>query len=157
MSILLVWKIQLQLAICLWFYNICCCFTKNKITQQKFRILIMSFALGAHINPAVTIACFFTRLITPLRTTMYILAQLGGSIAGAALLYGWVVQTWEIQEIFLFLRLTSSTASLSRLNFFRIIFSCISSKTFKLVPHTYDTYIRMEENRFVEDWEEKKY
>lgn len=43
---------------------------------------------GAHINPAVTLACFVTRLISPLRTTMYIAAQLGGGIAGAALLYG---------------------------------------------------------------------
>ncbi|KAL7040605.1 hypothetical protein ACKWTF_000455 [Chironomus riparius] len=43
---------------------------------------------GAHINPAVTLACFVTRLISPLRMTMYIAAQLGGGIAGAALLYG---------------------------------------------------------------------
>lgn len=51
-------------------------------------INLLLLYLGAHINPAVTIACFFTRLITPLRTTMYVLAQLGGGIAGAALLHG---------------------------------------------------------------------
>ncbi|KAG5675960.1 hypothetical protein PVAND_005817 [Polypedilum vanderplanki] len=47
---------------------------------------------GAHINPAVTLACFVTRLISPLRTAMYIAAQLGGGIAGAALLYGYVFE-----------------------------------------------------------------
>lgn len=51
-------------------------------------ICISDCFTGAHINPAVTIACFFTRRITPLRTAMYIAAQLGGGIAGAALLYG---------------------------------------------------------------------
>lgn len=43
---------------------------------------------GAHINPAVTMALTVTRAITPLRTVMYITAQCGGGIAGAALLYG---------------------------------------------------------------------
>ena len=51
-------------------------------------IYISDCFAGAHINPAVTIACFFTRLISPLRATMYIAAQLGGGIAAAALLYG---------------------------------------------------------------------
>lgn len=43
---------------------------------------------GAHINPAVTLALTVTRAITPLRTVLYITAQCGGGIAGAALLYG---------------------------------------------------------------------
>ena len=43
---------------------------------------------GAHINPAVTCALFVASKITPLRTVLYIVAQCGGSIAGAALLYG---------------------------------------------------------------------
>jgi len=63
------------------------------LSIEYYKAILGSFTFpivfaGAHINPAVTIACFFTRLISPLRTTMYIAAQLGGGIAGAALLYG---------------------------------------------------------------------
>lgn len=43
---------------------------------------------GANVNPAVTIALFFTRKISILRTLFYVIAQCGGSIAGSALLYG---------------------------------------------------------------------
>lgn len=43
---------------------------------------------GAHFNPVVTLAMSVTYKITPLRALMYVFAQLGGSIAGAALLYG---------------------------------------------------------------------
>lgn len=43
---------------------------------------------GAHVNPAVTCALFITWRITPLRALLYVIAQCGGSIAGAALLYG---------------------------------------------------------------------
>lgn len=43
---------------------------------------------GAHANPAVTAAMAVTRNITPLRSFMFITAQCGGGIAGAALLYG---------------------------------------------------------------------
>lgn len=43
---------------------------------------------GAHINPAVTFAAFVTQKVTPLRALLYITAQCGGAIAGAALLYG---------------------------------------------------------------------
>lgn len=43
---------------------------------------------GAHVNPAVTCAQFITSKITLLRAVLYIVAQCGGSIAGAALLYG---------------------------------------------------------------------
>ncbi|CAO1333608.1 unnamed protein product [Diamesa serratosioi] len=50
---------------------------------------------GAHINPAVTIAHFFTRLISPLRAAMYVAAQCGGGIAGAALLYGVTVPGYQ--------------------------------------------------------------
>ncbi|CAH0562204.1 unnamed protein product [Brassicogethes aeneus] len=42
---------------------------------------------GAHINPAVTVAMGATKRITVLRTTLFILAQCGGGIAGAAFLY----------------------------------------------------------------------
>lgn len=43
---------------------------------------------GAHMNPAVTLATFATRKVSPLRTLLYVTAQCGGAIAGAALLYG---------------------------------------------------------------------
>ncbi|KAK3912015.1 Neurogenic protein big brain, partial [Frankliniella fusca] len=42
---------------------------------------------GAHANPAVTAAMAVTRSITPLRALMFVTAQCGGGIAGAALLY----------------------------------------------------------------------
>ncbi|GFG36345.1 hypothetical protein Cfor_08608, partial [Coptotermes formosanus] len=43
---------------------------------------------GAHVNPAVTVAMAVTRNVTPLRALMFVTAQCGGGIAGAALLYG---------------------------------------------------------------------
>lgn len=43
---------------------------------------------GAHMNPAITVAAFATRKVSPLRTILYVTAQCGGAIAGAALLYG---------------------------------------------------------------------
>ncbi|XP_064473014.1 neurogenic protein big brain-like isoform X2 [Ornithodoros turicata] len=43
---------------------------------------------GAHLNPAVTLAMVATRKVSPLRALLYITAQCGGAIAGAALLYG---------------------------------------------------------------------
>ncbi|KAG8222570.1 hypothetical protein J437_LFUL011696 [Ladona fulva] len=43
---------------------------------------------GAHMNPAVTVAMATTRNISPLRAAMFVTAQCGGGIAGAALLYG---------------------------------------------------------------------
>lgn len=43
---------------------------------------------GAHLNPAVTVATLATRKVSPLRALLYITAQSGGAIAGAALLYG---------------------------------------------------------------------
>jgi len=55
-----------------------------------FYLLLLLFFLpkGAHINPSVTLAMALTRIISPLRAAMYITAQCGGGIAGAALLYG---------------------------------------------------------------------
>lgn len=46
------------------------------------------FSLGAHINPSITLGMAVIRAISPLRAAMYITAQCGGGIAGAALLYG---------------------------------------------------------------------
>lgn len=48
----------------------------------------MHFFPGAHVNAAVTFAMAITRHISPLRAIMFITAQCGGGIAGAALLYG---------------------------------------------------------------------
>ncbi|KAG0417453.1 hypothetical protein HPB47_005605, partial [Ixodes persulcatus] len=42
---------------------------------------------GCHMNPAVTLATFATRKVSPLRALLYVTAQCGGAIAGAALLY----------------------------------------------------------------------
>ncbi|XP_039294816.1 neurogenic protein big brain [Nilaparvata lugens] len=43
---------------------------------------------GCHVNPAVSAAMAITRNISLLRGLMFVVAQCGGSIAGAALLYG---------------------------------------------------------------------
>ncbi|GJQ66964.1 bib [Trypoxylus dichotomus] len=43
---------------------------------------------GAHVNPAVTVAKGLTKGISVLRTILFIIAQCGGAIAGAAFLYG---------------------------------------------------------------------
>ena len=43
---------------------------------------------GGHFNPAITFAMMVTCKVTPLRGLFYIIAQCGGGIAGAALLYG---------------------------------------------------------------------
>jgi glycerol uptake facilitator-like aquaporin len=43
---------------------------------------------GAHVSPAITLALAATRRVSLFRALFYILAQCGGSIAGAALLYG---------------------------------------------------------------------
>lgn len=50
---------------------------------------------GAHINPAVTFASCIIRALSPLRAAMYITAQCGGGIAGAALLYGVTVPGYQ--------------------------------------------------------------
>lgn len=46
------------------------------------------YVLGAQINPAVTIAMAITKNISLIRAIMFIIAQCGGGIAGAAFLYG---------------------------------------------------------------------
>lgn len=45
---------------------------------------------GANINPAVTFSLLASRHISTLRASLYVIAQCGGAIAGAALLYGYV-------------------------------------------------------------------
>jgi glycerol uptake facilitator-like aquaporin len=55
---------------------------------NKFMILFVLLFTGAHINPAVSLAMLVTRRVSLLRGIMFIAAQCGGGIAGAALLYG---------------------------------------------------------------------
>ena len=43
---------------------------------------------GGHFNPAVTLAAMITKKISVLRAALYVCAQCGGAIAGAALVYG---------------------------------------------------------------------
>jgi len=43
---------------------------------------------GGHFNPAVSLACMITKKISMLRAALYVCAQCGGAIAGAALVYG---------------------------------------------------------------------
>lgn len=43
---------------------------------------------GAHANPAVTVACLLARHLSPLRAVLYVCAQCGGGVAGAALVLG---------------------------------------------------------------------
>lgn len=51
-------------------------------------VLCFGHISGGHVNPAVTFSFLITRKVTPLRAFLYITAQCGGAIAGAALLYG---------------------------------------------------------------------
>nr|CAD7596180.1 unnamed protein product [Timema genevievae] len=50
---------------------------------------------GAHVNPAVTVAMAVTRNVSALRAFMFVTAQCGGGIAGAALLYGLAMPSIE--------------------------------------------------------------
>ena len=43
---------------------------------------------GAHLNPAMTVAHVVLKKVSLLRGCLYVTAQAGGAIAGAALLYG---------------------------------------------------------------------
>ena len=57
-------------------------------TDQRCCQTVRYLCAGAHVNPAVSVAMAVTRNITPLRALMFVTAQCGGGIAGAALLYG---------------------------------------------------------------------
>lgn len=64
--------------------------TISLVAGFAMAVLVHSFGQvsGGHVNPAVTISLAVTRRVSPLRAAMFVLAQLGGGIAGAALLYG---------------------------------------------------------------------
>ncbi|XP_012225688.1 neurogenic protein big brain [Linepithema humile] len=49
---------------------------------------IFNHISGGHVNPAVSVSFALCRRISPLRAVLYIAAQCGGGIAGAAMLYG---------------------------------------------------------------------
>ncbi|KYN01536.1 Neurogenic protein big brain [Cyphomyrmex costatus] len=51
--------------------------------------LIFSHISGGHVNPAVSVSFALCRRISPLRSVLYVAAQCGGGIAGAAMLYGY--------------------------------------------------------------------
>lgn len=57
--------------------------------QSKLKsFFFCCYLIGAHINPAVTLATAIIRAISPLRAFLYMSAQCGGGIAGAWLIYG---------------------------------------------------------------------
>ncbi|XP_067666759.1 aquaporin AQPAe.a-like [Haliotis asinina] len=71
--------------------------------DYRYDILLVSFSFGftmatlvqcfghisgAHFNPVVSLAMTITCKVTPLRGILYCIAQCGGGIAGAAVLYG---------------------------------------------------------------------
>ena len=49
-------------------------------------VRIIGHVSGGHINPAVTIACLFTRKITLIRAVCYVAVQCAGSVVGSCLL-----------------------------------------------------------------------
>ncbi|OXU29539.1 hypothetical protein TSAR_013243, partial [Trichomalopsis sarcophagae] len=50
--------------------------------------LIFGPVSGGHVNPAVSVSFALSRKVSPLRAGLYVAAQCGGGIAGAAMLYG---------------------------------------------------------------------
>ncbi|XP_043284211.1 neurogenic protein big brain [Venturia canescens] len=59
--------------------------------------LIFGQVSGGHVNPAVSVSFALSRRISPLRAALYIAAQCGGGIAGAAMLYGVTVSATATQ------------------------------------------------------------
>ena len=57
---------------------------------------------GAHANPAVTSAMVIVRALSPLRAVLYVCAQCGGAIGGAALVLG-VLVSFQIATAAVFL------------------------------------------------------
>jgi len=49
---------------------------------------LFSHISGGHANPAVTLACLFTRRVSIIRGVLYIVSQITGGIVGAGALYG---------------------------------------------------------------------
>lgn len=45
---------------------------------------------GGHINPALSTAMLITRRISPIRAVMFIAAQCGGAVGGAAIIYRYI-------------------------------------------------------------------
>ncbi|XP_043470341.1 neurogenic protein big brain isoform X1 [Leptopilina heterotoma] len=55
--------------------------------------LIFGPISGGHVNPAVSVSFALANRISPLRAALYIAAQCGGGIAGAAMMYGVTMPT----------------------------------------------------------------
>jgi len=57
-----------------------------------FAIMVVIYSIGeisgGHLNPAVTWACLITDRVSFVRAVCYFIAQMGGSVSGAAILYG---------------------------------------------------------------------
>lgn len=49
--------------------------------------MVDDFFTGGHINPALTTAMLITRRISPVRAVMFVAAQCGGAVGGAAVIY----------------------------------------------------------------------
>ncbi|KYM88368.1 Neurogenic protein big brain [Atta colombica] len=69
--------------------------SREELSNLPLSSLILSFFYmenflhaGGHVNPAVSVSFALCRRISPLRAVLYVAAQCGGGIAGAAMLYG---------------------------------------------------------------------
>ena len=96
------WRSIIAECVATFFYVVIVCSVTTSSTEHTVQIntaiasglaaamLTSAFARvsGAHLNPAVTAAMMFTRQLSPLRAILYICAQCGGGIAGAALVLG---------------------------------------------------------------------
>jgi glycerol uptake facilitator-like aquaporin len=51
---------------------------------------------GAHLNPVISLVQAVTCKVTPLRAALYVIAQSGGAIAGAAILHGYVTNSYVL-------------------------------------------------------------
>lgn len=61
---------------------------KTCITITYLQNTHTHYGTGAHVNPAVSAALCVRRRVSPLRAALYVAAQCGGAIAGAAAIYG---------------------------------------------------------------------
>lgn len=60
----------------------------NRVLSSNGEIFLFRYISGGHVNPAVSLAMAAIKKVSPLRASLFVVAQCGGGIAGAALLYG---------------------------------------------------------------------
>lgn len=53
--------------------------------SYAFAVSTAGRASGGHVNPAVSVAAYLTKALTGVRCAVYVVAQLGGAVLGAAL------------------------------------------------------------------------